>query len=329
MFHLKRHGTGRTIAWLATGATLVAAGTFLGAAAGRRRERVAPARPRPEDDEDLADRPVARAALAEAVQAARRVDRMAASVASLEARVTAIETSTSARVEAVWQRVLRLEERLEQLKAERAGQPGVEQAAAEAERRLAPRLEALEGRVEQSQAALRQLEAHAAQTEINLQKMLAAVEKLADQVTRALPPPGPPRVEPQRETAAAAEAPAEGERRPASFGWRSVALLGAISAGLLASYATWPGGSPAATLPSPTAAAQPAAQLVDTAWSSLTALAAREPQNKVWKFELARLCEMRGDADQAKRWYRALLEQDPQEWRAQEALAELLTRRAP
>ncbi len=338
---MKRHGPGRAIGWLATGATLVAAGAVLGAAAGRRRPSLAPRRPA-EIDDDLADRPVARAALADAVAAAHRVDEIATSVARLETRVAAIENSTAARVDTVWQRVLQLEARLEQLKAERAAVPSLEQAsleqaAAEVERRLAPRVEALGARVEESQTAIRQLEIHAQQTEANLQKMIAAVEKLADQVARVLPA-GPVRMEPQKETgAAASEAPApggetrsEGERRASSFGWRSVALIGAISAGLLASYATGPGARrPAASPLPPAVVAAPAAdRLFEDAVGSLTVLAARQPANTAWKYELARLHEMRGDVAQAEWWYRAVLAADPQDFRAKDALAELLAKRA-
>jgi hypothetical protein len=331
---MKRHGPGRAIGWLATGATLVAAGAVLGAAAGRRRP--SPAR-RAETDDDLADRPVARAALADAVAAAHRVDEIATSVARLETRVAAIENSTAARVDAVWQRVLQLEARLEQLKAERAAGPSLEQgaleqAAAEVERRLAPRVEALGARVEENQTAIRQLETHAQQTEANLQKMIAAVEKLADQVARVLPA-GPVRREPQRETGVAApETPApsgetrsEGERRASSFQWRSVALLAAITAGLVASYATGPGARRPAVSPPPAVVAAPAPdRWLEDAVGSLTVLAARQPANTAWKYELARLHEMRGDVAQAEWWYRAVLATDPQDYRARDGLAELL-----
>ena len=330
---MKRHGPGRAIGWFATGATLVAAGALLGAAAGRRRPR--PTRQLAEMDDDLADRPVAQAALADAVAAARRVDEIATNVAHLESRVAAMENSTAARVDTVWQRVLQLEARLELLKAEKAAVPSLEQAAAEVERRLAPRVEALAARVEQNQTAIRQLETHAQHTEANLQKMIAAVEKLADQVALVLPA-APIRVEPQKEAVAAVpEAPAprgeirsEGERRASSFGWRSVALIGAISAGLVASYAIGPGARRPAASPLPAMVAAPAAdRLLDDAVGSLTVLAARQPANTAWKYELGRLHETRGDVAQAEWWYRAVLAADPQDFRAKDALVGLLAKR--
>ena len=68
-------------------------------------------------------------------------------------------------------------------------------------------------------------------------------------------------------------------------------------------------------------------RLLDDAVGSLTVLAARQPANTAWKYELGRLHEMRGDVAQAEWWYRAVLAADPQDSRAKDALAGLLAKR--
>jgi len=317
---MKQEGGGRTLAWLATGAAVLAAGAFLGSATSRRRDRGPYAgRDRgPELPEGLADRPLAREAWADALAAGRKVDELQQTVAGLTSRVAGLETGGAGRVEAVWQRVLRIEQRLEEV---RTGQG--EAAAAEAGERILPRVAALETRVEEHGAAILELRAHAAQTEANLQKMIAAVEKLTDQISRALPPAAPLRIEPRKETEAAGETGAE---KGGPSRWRSAALIGAISLGLAGSYATIRTPRP----PESVAAAAPAPatdRLLDTAVTSLTALAERDSENPVWKLEAGRLNHIKGDTVQAERWYRAALAEDPHDARALDALADLLTER--
>jgi hypothetical protein len=53
-------------------------------------------------------------------------------------------------------------------------------------------------------------------------------------------------------------------------------------------------------------------------------LAQEQPANTQWKYELARLHQIRQDRAQAERWYRAVLEEDPHNPEALEALADLL-----
>ena len=170
---MREDGAGRPLTWMATGAAVLAAGALLGATAGRRREQ---------EDDDFADRPVARAALADARGAGQRLDRLSETLSGLDARVQSIEDSPPGRAEIVWQRILRLEEKLEQLRTERAAPVSVETVAAQAEERLLPRLSALETRVAQNESAIQELRAHAAQTAANLQKMIGVVKKLANQV---------------------------------------------------------------------------------------------------------------------------------------------------
>lgn len=190
---MRQDSPAKTLAWMATGAAVLAAGAVLGSAAGRRKDR----RSRREGD---------------AVPAYGPLEDLAESVASLEARVQAAERAAAAnaeaaaarsaeRVEAIWQRVVEIEERLEQIQAERAEAPPLDAIVAEAESRLSPRLQALESSVAEHNAAVQQLQEQALQTEANLRKMIAAVEKLADQVARILPLQAQ-RIEPNRASAA-------------------------------------------------------------------------------------------------------------------------------
>jgi tetratricopeptide (TPR) repeat protein len=302
---MRQEGPGKALAWMATGAAVLLAGAFVGAAAGRREGR-RPAGPAPEPrvPEDLEDRPLAREAWADTLAAARQVDQLVDTVAGLEARVRTVEANTR-RADEVWQRVLRLEQAIEELR----GQPAAE----EVERRVMTRVSNLEARVDQQDTAIQQLQAHAAQTDANLQRMIQAVEKLTEQISRALPA-APQRIEPRRE---------ETEARPA--GWRSVALIGAIALGLVGSY----GALRQMQGPAPVAAAAvtPAPitpdQLLDTAITSLAAVAETDPENLQWRLELGRLNALKGNRAAAERWYRSILEVDPHDRQAVNALADL------
>ena len=106
---MKQDGLGRTLAWMATGAAVLMAGAFVGAAAGRRRDRPSGKKraAAPDEPEELEDRPVARAAWADAMAAAGQVDQLVHTVSGLELRVAAVENTTR-KVEDAWHRVLRL-----------------------------------------------------------------------------------------------------------------------------------------------------------------------------------------------------------------------------
>ncbi|MBI3664859.1 MAG: tetratricopeptide repeat protein [Acidobacteria bacterium] len=339
---------GKKLAWMGTGAAILAAGVLLGSAAGRRRQlSVSQDVPEPED---LADRPLAAAALADSLTAARRVEQFAGAVESLGARLDAVERSSSAeRVEAVWQKVLRLEERLEQIQAERVRIPGLETVVAEAETRLSPRITSLETRVGQHEVAIRQLQAQAAQTEANLQKMIAAVERLTDQISRALPT-APLRMEPKRETLSAtpeegsAEAPvretaAAGQPAapPESYDtaekagtarWKALGLVGAVALAFLGSGAAQRPAALSLKAPVAVQAASPDSpeRRIDAAIVSLTQLLDQQPEETTWKYELGRLHAMKRDWAQAERWYRAVLDDNPHDPRALASLADVLSR---
>ncbi|GEM_PF-6073662 len=201
----------KALAWMAAGALVIVAGGALGSPSGRRNKQSRTAgEPRgtenSEQFEDLADRPVARAVLSESIEAVHRIESLAGSVAALEARMQALERSSPAgRLDEIWQRVLQIEKRLGSIEAERQATPPVEALVGEAEKRLSSGISAIESRVEQQQAAIEQLQADASQTSSNLQRMVAAVENLTDQISRILPPV-PLRLEPKRETTAAAAA---------------------------------------------------------------------------------------------------------------------------
>lgn len=277
---------------MATGAAVLAAGALLGSAAGRRKERAprsgpAPGPPLPGALDDLTDRPVAQAALTESLAAARRVDTLARNLESIETRVHAIERANSAeRVDAVWQRVLHLEERLEQIRAQRTEVP-IDAIVAQAESRLSPRIHTLETRVEEHHAAIQQLQAHAVQTDANIQKMIAAVEKLTEQIARVLPSASG-RIEPRRESAAAAAA-AEGSPQgsgsseggePAPRRWKALALVALLAVSLAGSWLGMqrapflhPAVVAASAGPAPTAPADP----IDAAVASPSRLVPLEP----------------------------------------------------
>jgi hypothetical protein len=111
---MRQEGPGKALAWMATGAAVLLAGAFVGAAAGRRDRRRPPGPPaEPPVPDDLEDRPLAREAWADAVVAARQVDQLAHTVAGLEVRVSAAEANTR-RADEVWQRILRLEQAIEE-----------------------------------------------------------------------------------------------------------------------------------------------------------------------------------------------------------------------
>jgi hypothetical protein len=326
---MKHDGVGRTLAWMAGGAAVLVAGAFLGASAGRRRDgRRAPDSGRADLErlDDLEDRPVARAAWADALAAARRVDEVAHAVTALESRVSAAEVSAR-RVDEVWERVLRIEQMLADLKRETAEPVEVQAVVAEAERRVMPRVTALENRLHQHDAAIHHLQTHAANTDLNLQRMIAAVEKLTEQISRALPA-GPQKIEPRRETAGAQEPTEEegrgGEERGGLTRWRAAALIGAVTLGLAGSYAAGlqvqrPRAAAAATV----SAGAPAEWPLQTAIRSLTALVEGDPGNRNWRYELGRLNELKGDRTEAGRWYRSVLSLDPHDQRAITALATL------
>ncbi len=327
---MKQQGAGRFLALVATSAAMLAAGAFLGASAGRRRRATAAPDSVKDPDLDLADRPVARAALAEAMETGRRLEQLSGAVAGLETRMAAIEDAAGSRIEAVWQRVLGLERRLEEARGDRLPVADIGALVSQAEARIEPRLAGLGARVDQHDAAIRELETHASQTEANLQRLITAVEKLTDQISRALPSG---RMEPQNATAAAAPEAVEASPeaaapdRPERSGpirWRSAALVIAATLGLLAAVQQ---GEPRLTQAA--ASVVTVDDLLETAIESMTRLAERQPESLGWKFELARLHELREDWPEAERWYRGVLEQDPHNSRALNAVADLWGSRRP
>ena len=219
---------------------------------------------------------------------------------------------------------------IDELKRERLEPAQVQSVVAETERRVMPRVDAIETRLDQHDGAIRQLQSHAAQTDANLQRMIAAVEKLTEQISRALPA-GPVRIEPKRETSAAPQEtpegePRAGEERGGLSRWRSVALIAAVALSLAGSYA----GVRQVQRPRPVAAAAlvPAPvspeRLLETAITSLAGLVDRDPENLSWRYELGRLNELKGNRTEAERWYRSILEVDPHDARAVNSLADVL-----
>jgi Flp pilus assembly protein TadD len=65
---------------------------------------------------------------------------------------------------------------------------------------------------------------------------------------------------------------------------------------------------------------------IDAAIVSLAQLVEQHPYNTDWKYELGRLHAMKQNWSQAERWYRAVLQDNPNESRALNSLAEVLGR---
>ncbi len=315
------------LAWMATGAAVLAVGAFVGSAAGRRKGS-APSERRDHPDrdllEDLVDRPVAQAAQAESLAAARRVDSLAETVASLETRVQTVERSAvTDRVDALWSRVMQLEERLEQIRAMEI--PPADALAARVQDRLAPRLAVLENRVEEHQTAIEQLQAHATQTEANLQKMIAAVEKLTEQISRSLPSSRSAEPAPAELGAPAARAPQPEKSGP--FRWKSQALAALIALGMVGSWAAAPLQPIRPVRAANVVSSAPVASEIDAALASVSRPIAQQPEYPVWNYELGRLYARKQDGAPAERWHRAGLEQNPQDERVLRALADVMSRR--
>jgi hypothetical protein len=304
----------KTLAWMGTGAVLVAAG-FLLSPPPRRRRRDPEALPDWDQPDGLADRPVAAQALSEGLAAAQRVEQLSGVVDRMETRLERLERGSSAeRVDAVWQKIAHIEEQIAQLRAERLQAPPIDALPAQVEEWLSPRLASLEARLDEHAIAISELQKQAARTEANLQRMIAAVEKLADQVSLTLPP-GPRSVETQNGTAAPKPAspgtpaaasfygmvPLESytaSLKPAPHRWKSFLTLAAAIVSLVCwAVPPFPGVPAAAGVT--TAVRSDLAVAGSLLAGSISSIAAiRQPDDHL-KISIQRLCGRRGNLDQA------------------------------
>lgn len=143
----------------------------------------------------------------------RRVDELASAVAALQKRVdTRAETGLKSaaappseemagRLEAVSERIERLERRVEQLASEASAAPAVDtdQVLAAVEQMITQRIGGLDERLTDQVRAIELLRSASAQTDTLLQKLICAVEVLAEQAGEKL-----------AKSASAAEGNAEG-----------------------------------------------------------------------------------------------------------------------
>jgi len=184
---MRRDSPGSALAWMATGAAMVAMGALVGSS--NRRKPAISARGAAGGSFDKLGEPAgAGDDLEENATGSGLTESLVGVVARLEARVQSLEDLPSGeRVEAIWLRLLQLEHRVEEIRNQRFAIPSADALISQTEHRLAPRLQRIETRMEEHQGAIHQLQAQAHQTDLNLQKMIGAVEKLTDQISRVLP----------------------------------------------------------------------------------------------------------------------------------------------
>jgi len=169
-----QRGPLETIAWAAAGAVLLGAGMVLGlvsAAAGRRRERHPSAAPPQVPDSGLN----------------RRVDDLATAVTGLQQRLDAVAAPLE-KIDAVTERIGQLEKRVEQMAAEPpvAG-PSIEQVLTAVEQMVATKIGGLDERLTDQVHAIELLRHASTQTDSLLQRLIQAVEGLAQQTSDVSP----------------------------------------------------------------------------------------------------------------------------------------------
>ncbi len=121
----------------------------------------------------------------------RRLDRLASSVASLEARVEAAASAPdNGRVEAITERVDQLERLVEQTIAQTPPLPPIDQVLRAVEEMISARIGGLDQRLTDQVHAIELLRSASAQTDVLLQRLIQAVETLAHPPAGQEPAPG-------------------------------------------------------------------------------------------------------------------------------------------
>ena len=168
----------KSAAWAVAGAALLGGGMFLGfvsALAGRRLGE--PAGPEPEPKKDPAPGPD--------LISVRRIDELARAVGELQKRVDGAAPppaqAAAERLDEVSFRVAQLESRVEQLVSETPAVPPVDQMLAAVEHMVAAKIAGLDERLTHQVHAIELLRNASAQTDVLLQKLIRAVETLAEQ----------------------------------------------------------------------------------------------------------------------------------------------------
>jgi hypothetical protein len=110
----------------------------------------------------------------------RRLDRLASSVASLEARVEAVTSAPgNGQVEAITERVDQLERLVEQTIAQTPPLPPIDQVLGAVEQMVSARIGGLDERLTDQVHAIELLRSASAQTDVLLHRLIQAVEGLA------------------------------------------------------------------------------------------------------------------------------------------------------
>jgi len=161
----------KSVVWAAAGAVFVGSGMVV----GRFTTLVEQSR---RDDPVPAEPPEPR--VARDPDFGRRLDRLASSVASLEARVEAVASApANGRVEAMTERVDQLERLVEQTIAQTPSLPPIDQVLGAVEQMISARIGGLDERLTDQVHAIELLRGASAQTDILLHKLIQAVETLA------------------------------------------------------------------------------------------------------------------------------------------------------
>ncbi len=167
----------KTVVWALAGTALLGGGLFLGilsALLGRRAARLEE-EPSPLLPPGWPDQ-------------GRRVEELAKAVADLQSRLGPdLPPAVEERLETVKVRVDQLEGRLEQVVREGAVLPPMEQVLAAVERMVAVRIGGLDERLTDQVNAIELLRKASAQTDALLQKLIQAVESLAEQSAESEP----------------------------------------------------------------------------------------------------------------------------------------------
>lgn len=174
----------KSAAWAAAGAVLVGGGIFLGfTSALLRRRETSGAEPGPRDGSDSA---------APDQRHLRSINELAQAVADLQKRMDAARPpppqALADRLETVSSRVEQLERRIEQLASE-TPVLAVDQILAAVEHMVATKVGGLDERLTDQVHAIEMLRNASTQTDALLQKLIHAVEALADQTAEKAPEP--------------------------------------------------------------------------------------------------------------------------------------------
>ena len=181
---MSRRGPLETAAWAAAGAALLGGGIVLGfvsALRGRRRESEARA-------------PAPAGATIPDLALTRRVEELAALVAGLQRHVDSASAPVE-KLDAVTERVAQLERRVEQIVTEIPSVPSIEQVLAAVEQMVTAKIGGLDERLTDQVHAIELLRHASTQTDALLQRLIQAVENLAEQSSELGPVLHAPRVE--------------------------------------------------------------------------------------------------------------------------------------